>query len=101
MNNNCGRKRFCTVLDVVAESVSFILLTYLLSFFLLSFRANVFYILLMATNVFIAYKYWLFLRGAIRKKVVSLILFSVSVCVVVALVYTLGYLPIPTEFRRF
>jgi hypothetical protein len=91
-----NKKTSFIILDISVEAVNFIVLDYLLSSALLSFRASILYVLFFAVKVWLITKFWEVLRRTLPNKMAAGCVAGVSLMAVAIIIAVFGYLPIAT-----
>ena len=88
------KKRYFKAVDIFFAVLTFIFLQYLLSCWLLSFRAHVLWIFLIALNAVIIGIFWNRITHLIQHKIFCLIIFVLCFLVLVWLLWGIGYFPV-------
>ena len=83
---------FSKIMDVLVETINFILLSYLLSSAALSFHRSILYILFFASDVWLTSKYWDRLKSLIMNKGIRVCVLMGSFLILVLIIYFGGYL---------
>lgn len=95
--NNTGARKFPKALEIVVESVNFLLVQYFLACFMLSMRASLVYIIVFAANVFIFVKYGETLARLMDGRARRAAIIAVYLAALAACVYFFGYFPVSPE----
>jgi hypothetical protein len=82
------------VLDITVESISFIVVSYLLLNAMYAFRANIVWVLFFATNVWLIQKYWQTLRKSLGNRIAAIVVTAISLLILAVVFLWIGYLPI-------
>ena len=80
------------VVNIIFESIEFIILSYLLLSSMYSFRTNVVYILLFDVNVVVIQRFWQSLKHTLTGYIAVVIVFIICIIVLTVLFLTFGYL---------
>jgi len=80
------------VVNIIFESIEFIILNYLLLCSIYSFRTNVVYILFFAVNVVVIQKFWTSLKRALMSNIAVVAVFAICIIVLTMLFLIFGYL---------
>lgn len=83
--------------NIIFESIEFIILSYLLLSSMYSFRTNVVYILFFAVNVVVIRKFWTWLKRALISNIAVVVVFTICMIVLTVLFLTCGYLSMSIE----
>lgn len=83
---------FARIMDILVETVNFIVLSYLLCSAALSFNQSVLYILFFASAVWLTSKYWDRLKSLITNKGMRACVLMGSFLVLILIMYFGGYL---------
>ena len=83
--------------NIIFESIEFIILSYLLLSSMYSFRTNVVYILFFAVNVVVIRKFWTWLKRALMSNIAVVVVFTICMTVLTVLFLTCGYLSMSIE----
>ena len=95
--NNTGARKFPKALEIVVESVNFLLVQYFLACFMLSMRAGFVYIIVFAANVFVLIKYGETLARLTESRMSRGAIFALYFAALAASVYFFGYFPVSPE----
>ena len=95
--NNTGARKFPKALEIVVESVNFLLVHYFLACFMLSMRASIVYIIVFAANVFVLIKYGETLARLTDCRMSRGAIFALYFAALAASVYFFGYFPVSPE----
>ena len=95
--NNTGARKFPKALEIVVESVNFLLVHYFLACFMLSMRASLVYIIVFAANVFVLIKYGETLARLTDNRMLRAVIFAAYLAALAASVYFFGYFPVSPE----
>ena len=82
--------------NIIFESIEFIILSYLLLSSMYSFRTNVVYILFFAVNVVVIRKFWTWLKRAFSN-IAVVVVFTICMTVLTVLFLIFGYLSMSIE----
>lgn len=83
--------------NIIFESIEFIILSYLLLSSMYSLRTNVVYILFFAVNVVVIRKFWTSLKRALMSNIAVVAVFTICMIVLTVLFLTFGYLSMSIE----
>ena len=83
--------------NIIFESIEFIILSYLLLSSMYSFRSNVVYILFFAVNVVVIRKFWTWLKRALISNIAVVVVFTICMTVLTVLFLIFGYLSMSIE----
>lgn len=92
-----GARKFPKALGIAAESAGFLLVQYFLACFMLSTRASLVYVIVLAANVFVLIKYGETLVRMTDSRATRAAIFAVYLAALAACVYFFGYFPVPPE----
>lgn len=87
-----NKGKFAKIIDIIFESIEFIILNYLLLSGMFSFKNSAVYILFFAVNVVIIQKFWTSLKRALQRKIAVVAVFIICITVLTVLFLTFGYL---------
>ncbi len=89
-------KKECSnkLLDLVIDSINFIILSYLLVCGLLSFRTSPIWIFLIAANVHLISKFYTNLKISTSSTVKSIVIITGCIIILTTMLLTIGYFPI-------
>lgn len=95
--SGAGVRKFPKALEIVVESVNFLLVQYFLACFMLSMRASLVYIIVFAANVFVLIKYGETLARLTDGRMSRGAIFAFYFAALAASVYFFGYFPVSPE----
>ncbi|WP_058486561.1 hypothetical protein [Defluviitalea phaphyphila] len=79
-------------INIIFESIEFIILSYILLSGMFSFKTNPIYILFFAVNIVVIQKFWAFLRKTLMNNIITVTVFVICIIALTILFLNFGYL---------
>lgn len=86
------KEKWKKVIEIIIESINFIIITYALSSMAMSFRTSPLYILFFASNVWLIGRYGTQLQKITGSRVLTAIIFCLSFGIFCFIAYFVGYI---------
>lgn len=86
------KEKWKKVIEIIIESINFIIITYALSSMAMSFRTSPVYILFFASNVWLIGRYGTQLKKVTESRILTAIIFCLSFGIFCFIAYFVGYI---------